>query len=137
MRNRISFGLSNLRKKLEKKISTPKKVLAIIAFYFAAFLCFSLGKLCCYEFFTDVSLYRSNPNMEVVYTVDDLEQYKGKLTECRYVFNDKFGFFSLRISIEGERTLKGDSICFTSPGSISTSLSVSETRRIKRACPRE
>ena len=99
-------------------------------------LCFSIGKLCCYEFFTEVAYLRRNLGTEVIYDVSKHEVFKGKLKECHYVLDDKFGFFSLRIHIDGEKSLlHNTSATFKTPtpAGLSANLTVCEARKIKPA----
>ena len=95
--------ISNILKK-KKLFSSKRLVIAIIV----ALLLVTLGKYFCYEFFTDVPTLRKHIGRVVVYQKNSGFEIQGVLKECKYEINDKIGFFSLRITIEGHEQFSFD-----------------------------
>lgn len=91
---------------------------------------FSLGKLICYECFTDVSNLRKHLGKRVIYQIDRHQQIDGILLGCKYQFNDKFGFFDIRINITGTLKTALPKETFYNNSQISISIDVFDVKKI-------
>jgi len=84
---------------LKKKLVRKRVIVAIILVLMLP----TVGKYLCFEFLTDVPALRNHIGKDVVYLKGDGPPIEGVLKKCRYELNDKFGWFSLRVEIEGRR----------------------------------
>jgi hypothetical protein len=104
---------------------------AIIYTIVILFVILPVGKLVCYEYFTNISELRKNINKRVVYDIDNRTKIEGTLTKCHYKLNDSIGFFDVRVSIEGVKKTISVSNTFEEKLGISRSLGVIDIRKIK------
>ena len=109
------------------KSNRKKQLLSIVRFIIIVLLLISIGKLLCFELLTNVSDLRKHVGQKVIYDEGNSMTYEGVLKECRYEINDKLGFFSLRVTIDGTKNIS----TFKSPAGISTSLSAFDVKKIK------
>jgi hypothetical protein len=116
--------------KLQKRL-TRKKFFLVLKSILVILLITTLGKWLCYEYFTGVSDLRKNLGKRVVYNVDDKTQIEGILSECKYKFNDCFGFFDISITITGIKKIDVPYQVFETKVQYTCSLSVVDIKKIK------
>ena len=121
-----------------KWLSTPqnRRKLLLVVLLFPVFLGLtSVEKYVHYAYFTNANELRQSVGKQVLYVQPrpfGTEEYRGTLLECFYKVEDKWGFFSLRVHIQGDSVLKDNdgNIIREGNASISTLLEPQELSRI-------
>ena len=130
-------------------LSVPKyrkKLWLFVILFPIALGLMSLGKYIYYTGFTNVNELRESVGKQVLYKGEKLVyrdgrfvndphgELHGTLTECFYKIDDKWGFFSLRVNVEGTQNVindgDGNVISMEGGGGISTLLEPWEINKI-------